>query len=182
MPPFRRALILIVAGLTLTACDRLPFVTSPEESAARVCEERLKGSLKSPASYQRLWSNFTPAGPLTNADLIARTEADRLRAIREGDNAEAFSSAFALQCLKNPKAKDCEAMTEFYSQPGPNTAFVLIEYEAVNSFNVKLRGYFNCRVNQAFEGKYADVHIHSAMTVPDHVGRQLKATAEIGKK
>lgn len=167
--------ISLIAG-----CDAVPFMVSAEESAIRACEERLKGTLKSPASYRRLWSSFIPAGPVNEAEYLEKLEADRLRAIQEGNDAEAFSSAFITQCLKNPKRKDCEGITAIHEQlPRPDTAHVLIEYEAVNSFNVKLPGYFTCRMNVADDGSYDEAHIFTATTVPHNLGKQLKSQSEL---
>lgn len=154
---------------------------SAEESATRACEERLKEGLKSPASYRRLWSSFTPAEKVTKAEYVEKLEADRLRAVREGNDANAFISASIKQCLERPNRKECEGMPKFEQMPRSDTAFVLIEYEAVNAFNVALPGYYSCRMNIDDEGNYEALHIFTGTTVPYDLGKKLKAQAELMK-
>ena len=174
-----KPLAIISAALTLGACDKLPFSTSGEENATRVCEERLKSDLKSPSSYVRTWSSFTPADPMTKPELMEMWEANRQQAIKAGNDAEAFSNAYILKCMRAPKSRDCDGFQKIEDLPRPKTAFVLLEYEAVNAFNVALPGFFTCRMNLAENGEYADTYILTSTQVPDQIGRELKATAEL---
>jgi hypothetical protein len=173
---------LISTFALLPACDRLPFLVSAEESATKACEQRLKTDLKSPSSYKRLWSTFTPGDPVTKADMMEMWEADRKQAAKEGNDAEALADAMILRCMKNPKRADCAEITKTTETAlQRDTAFVLIEYEAANAFNARLPGFFSCRVYVDDRGKYADGGVFTSTTVPDQIGRQMKTQAEFIK-
>ena len=162
--------------LALTACDRLPFLVSAEESATRACEERLKGDLTSPSSYTRVWSSFKPAGPVTKEEEIEKFETDRLRALRAGDDATAISSFYIENCLKHP-SKEC-GMLNVEDSPAQKTAFVLIEYEAANAFNAKLPGYFTCRMTVREDDIYEQANVFTSGPVSKLQGDRLKSLNE----
>lgn len=171
---------IVLATLALGGCGQLPFGVSAEESATLACEQRLKAELTSPASYQRVRSSSTPAGPMTEAEEMEALEAERIRSVREGDDAGALSSAIILRCMKNPNSGGCEDISRLQKEsPRPDTAFVLLEYQAANRFNVKLPGFFSCRMNVAENGEYSENSIRTSMTVPNGLGRQLKSQAEL---
>jgi hypothetical protein len=170
---FVDARALLSGILLLTACDRLPFTINSEERATRACEGRLKESLKSPRSYRRLWSTFAPAGPLSKSDLINNFEVDRVQAVRQGNDAGALSNALLIRCLENPACK----MPGLDDMQRPKTGFILIEYDAVNAFNVALTGYFSCRIWTNEDGRPLAGPILSATTTPNDLGKQLEAGA-----
>lgn len=89
----KRTFAMALIVLLLAGCN---VVTSfdHEEQAVRACEERLKESLTSPSSYQRLWSSFTPAGPVTKEELIEIYETNRTQAIKRDSPADAMASAY----------------------------------------------------------------------------------------
>lgn len=177
-----RQLALAMICFMLASCDNLPWLPNDEENATQACEERLKPSLTTPAAYERLWSRFTPAGPLTREEMISKNEEDRLRAVSEGNDAAAYASAYINTCFKNPDKAGCReivAMSEkLASQP---TAFILIEYESANAFNAVIPGYYSCRTNISEDGSYDAARLLSSGAVPRKLGDRLKAQAEAVK-
>jgi hypothetical protein len=162
----------LVLCILLASCDRLPFGVSAEESATRACEERLKGDLTSPSSYRRVWSSFTPAAPATKAEEIEKDEADRVRALRSGDDGAAIIATFDRNRLQHPN-KECGF--SYDQSPHPNTAFVLVQYEAGNAFNAQLPGYFTCRMTSRDDGKYTLADVFTASELSRQQGEKLKA-------
>jgi hypothetical protein len=173
-----RPLVSIALLSLLAGCDRLPFGQSVEESAARACEGALKPTLVSPSSYRRVWFDYTPREPVTKDEMIEKLETDRTRAIKEGDDAEAFSSAYALQCYKKNK---CDSFPKFEELHPPKTGFILLEYESENAFGASLPGFFICRLNQSDDGKYGENSVFTSGAIPRQLGEQTKAQYEAMK-
>lgn len=116
---------------------------------------------------------------MSRNELIEVYEERRLQAVRRGNDADAIYNAFAMRCLKKPKDKGCESVPPYEKSRHPKTAFVLLEFEAANPSNVKLPGYFSCRINVFDDSEVSNAHIMIATTVSDQLGKQLRAASDL---
>lgn len=165
----------VVAGLS--ACDYLPGIAMTDEShgALAACEEVVKTSLRSPSTYQRISAEFTLGQPLTFEEYVSYQETKGCPQAQT-DPRECLANNLALgygatvdfthpSSTKQVRPFSRAARTAYlrhlfgrYQARPPEqqeTAFVQIEYDAVNAYNAPIRSTHICRFGPRMGERYS---------------------------
>lgn len=182
----RRLLLLVGAASLSSSCD-----FQLERGAKLACQEETVSVLKSPSSFNLVWSDVTLRGPFSFAEFKEAAEARGRRAAADSTatpHTDSFLEAMHKKDVRDGTwAKQLQTSYASYQKWAPeekNTAFVLLEYDAENAFGASLRGFSICRFGPAGnDKKFGISDIVQSGPIPLQEGRAAKDVAEeLGEK
>lgn len=167
-------------------------LTDKSHGAIDACEEQISDQLISPASYKRVWADYTPRSALTSAEY---RELDRRRA-----NIDSYSQrlvdAYTDELDRSIKRKakrggltDVEQMVvdgrrqtdarAARNDPADRTGFVTLQYDSDNRFGATLRSFAICRFGAIGEDfRFERKDILQSGPMDDELGQLSKKLAE----
>jgi hypothetical protein len=169
------AVLLAAGGFAAWKTGALGQFTDQSFNAIPACEDWVKSSLTSPATYKRVSANFVSAAPLSYEEFVAFNENHGCAMAPVGPHGCMILNAFTIgagveQMQKGSKAKrqtDAQyeksrqaflrhAFLKYQSLPADEqaSAYVKIEYDAANLYNATLRGSQICRYGPRNRGRY----------------------------
>lgn len=177
----RRLFLVVSAALLCSSCG-----FQLKRGAKLACQEATVGALTSPSSFRLVWSDVTLRGPFSFAEFKEAAEARHARSGAEPSStphADAFLVAMHEKDVRDgtweKQLRTSYASYQTWAPEEKNTAFVLLEYDAENTFGAALRGFSICRFGPAGEDKkFGLSDIVKSGPVPLEEGRTAKSIAE----
>ena len=195
-----------VASLAIVGLIWSGLVPSPidhSHGAIGACLDKTKEQLRSPSSFQLVWSEYTARGPMTTEErkqafqsqTVQNDTGDKIlhaymRAIevrgpklaqrlRRGEKLTGVDADLARSWIQGEEAEKANTIRVAKNLPEDQTAFVTLEYDADNGFGASIRNFGICRFGAiGSDGRFAKSDIIMSGPIDAAVGQQTKDLTE----
>lgn len=174
--------------------------------AIPACEEETKANLVAPTSFKLIWSEYTSRAPMTldeenqlrksrassnpqgtgaqiaqaYSDYIDREGPKLARRLQAGKSMSEGDKRDAQQWIDGEKSKADYAARVAKNLPEDQSAFVILEYDAQNSYGALVRNFAMCRFGAiGSDGQFERRDILLSGEVDNNTGQAAKRRSEM---